>query len=164
MLPIGGIILGGLGLLAGVFAFVQASKANRTVAEYQPKIERIDSIEQQASSAAASAERASRELAARMREVQQGFDTIGPALGRLQESMTKLEESQKRPAVAEKKAGGATTPAVAGPGEYVIKAGDTFSKISREHGVSLADLQAVNPNVSSSSLKIGQKIKLPEKR
>jgi LysM repeat protein len=45
----------------------------------------------------------------------------------------------------------------------VIKSGDNFSKIARAHGVSLADLQAVNPGVESSSLKVGQKIKLPKK-
>jgi len=54
-------------------------------------------------------------------------------------------------------------PVVAGPDEYVVKAGDSFAKIARAHGCSIADITAVNPGVSSSSLKIGQKIKLPKK-
>lgn len=162
MLPVGGIIVGVIGLLLGVFALVQASKANKALADNQPKIDRIESIEQQASSAAANAEKASRELAARMREVQDGFNTIGPALANLQASVTKLEEAQKRPAASAAKGGGG--PVVAGPGEYVIKPGDSFAKIARAQGVSISDVQAVNPGVDSGSLKIGQKIKLPQKR
>lgn len=162
MLPVGGIVVGLIGLLLGGFALAQASKANKAVAEQQPKIERIDGIEQQASSAAANAEKASRELAARMREVQEGFNTIGPALANLQASVTKLEEAQKRPAPTAK--GGSSGPAVAGPGEYVVKSGDSFAKIARAQGVSLADVQSVNPGIDSSNLKVGQKIKLPQKR
>lgn len=162
MLPVGGIIVGVIGLLLGVFALVQASKANKAVADNQPKIDKIESIEQQAGSAAASSEKVSRELAVRMREVQDGFNTIGPALASLQASVTKLEEAQKRPAPTAK--AGSSGPAVAGPGEYVIKPGDSFAKIGRAQGVSIADIQAVNPGVESSNLKVGQKIKLPQKR
>lgn len=161
MLPVGGIVVGLIGLLLGGFALAQASKANKAVAEQLPRIEKIDSIEQQASSAAANAEKASRELAARMREVQEGFNTIGPALANLQASVTKLEEAQKRPAPTAK---GSSGPAVAGPGEYVIKSGDSLAKIARANGVSIADVQSVNPGVDPQNLKIGQKIKLPQKR
>jgi LysM repeat protein len=163
MLPVGGIIVGVIGLLLGVFALVQASKANKAVAENQAQFaSKIETVEQQAGSAAASAEKVSRELAVRMREVQDGFNTIGPALASLQASVTKLEESQKRPAAADKKGNGG--PVVAGPGEYVIKPGDSFAKIGRAQGFSIADIQAVNPGVDSSNLKVGQKIKLPQKR
>jgi LysM repeat protein len=44
-----------------------------------------------------------------------------------------------------------------------VKGGDTFAKIARAQGSSLADLQSVNPGVESSKLKVGQKIKLPKK-
>ena len=163
MLPVGGIIVGVIGLLLGVFALVQAGKANKAIAEAQPQLQKIEGIEQQAGSAAASAEKVSRELGVRMREVQDGFNTIGPALASLQASVTKLEEAQKRPApaAAAAKSGG---PVVAGPGEYVIKPGDSFAKIGRAQGFSIADIQAVNPGVESSNLKVGQKIKLPQKR
>jgi LysM repeat protein len=53
---------------------------------------------------------------------------------------------------------------VAGPDEYIVKAGDTFAKIARAHGCSIADIAAVNPGVDSSKLKVGQKIKLPMKK
>ena len=54
-------------------------------------------------------------------------------------------------------------PAVAGPDEYIIKAGDTFAKIARAHGTTIDAMQQVNPGVDSSKLKIGQKIKMPKK-
>jgi len=61
--------------------------------------------------------------------------------------------------------GGTTaTPAVAGEGEYVIVAGDTFEVIA---GKVLGDkkqhkrIAEANPGVDSSRLRIGQKLKLP---
>ena len=60
MLPIGGIIVGLVGVILGGLALAQASKANKAVAEHQPKIEKIDGIEASASGAAASAERAAK--------------------------------------------------------------------------------------------------------
>jgi LysM repeat protein len=58
---------------------------------------------------------------------------------------------------------GSAGPVVAGPGEYVVKAGDSGAKIARANGCSLTDLQKVNPNVNWTKLKPGDKIKLPAK-
>ncbi|MGG3564320.1 SH3 domain-containing protein [Neobacillus rhizosphaerae] len=44
---------------------------------------------------------------------------------------------------------------------YVIKAGDTFTKISKVLGVSISSIQELNPTVDPSKLKIGQEIKIP---
>ena len=52
---------------------------------------------------------------------------------------------------------------MAGPDEYIIKAGATFAKIARAQGTTIDAMQQVNPGVDSRSLKIGQKIKLPKK-
>ena len=49
------------------------------------------------------------------------------------------------------------------PDEHIVAGGDTGAKIARAKGVSLADLQAVNPGVDWAKLKVGQKIKLPKK-
>jgi LysM repeat protein len=43
---------------------------------------------------------------------------------------------------------------------YTVQAGDTFEVISSKTGVSVSDLQRLNPNVSSTSLFIGQKIRI----
>jgi LysM repeat protein len=43
---------------------------------------------------------------------------------------------------------------------WTVKAGDTFGVISKQSGVPVAELQRLNPNVSSTSLFIGEKIRL----
>ena len=45
--------------------------------------------------------------------------------------------------------------------EYVIKSGDTFTKIGRTLGVSASVIQELNPTVVSTKLKVGQAIKIP---
>ena len=73
-----------------------------------------------------------------------------------------LEEAAKKPVVAAGKIGSGE-PAVAGPGEYVVKGGDSGAKIARSQGVNLADLVSVNPGVNWNKLKVGDKVKLPKK-
>jgi len=53
-----------------------------------------------------------------------------------------------------------TTTTTSGASFYVVQAGDTFEVISSKTGVSVSDLQRLNPNVSSTSLFIGQKIRI----
>jgi LysM repeat protein len=166
MLPVGGIIVGVIALLLGGYSAITLSKVNRALADAQPKIDKIDAIEAQAANAAAavsSADKAAKDIQALTRSTQDAFNQVGGELGNLRAGLTKLEEAAKKPApspVAGAKKGEAP---VAGPGEYVIKPGDSFAKIARAQGVSINDIAAVNPGVSSSSLKIGQKIKLPKK-
>jgi LysM repeat protein len=163
MLPVGGIIVGAIGLLLGGLALVQVSKVNKTVAEHQVKVDKVDSVEAQATAAASAAEKAKSDVATLQRSTQSAFDSVGPLLSELKASVTKLEEAAKKPAAAAatKKGGGA--PAVAGPDEYIVKAGDSGMKIATAHGVALADLTAVNPGVNWTGLKPGQKLKLPKK-
>lgn len=165
MLPVGGIIVGVIGLLLGGFGLVQASKANKAIEAIQPKVEKIDGIESQASSAAASAEKVARDVQGLTRSTQEAFNQIGPELGNLRTAIAKLEEAAKKPApVADKGKKGAKEPVVAGPGEYIVKAGDGGTKIAKNNGVSIQDLQAVNPGVNWNKLSVGQKLKLPAKK
>ena len=164
MLPVGSIIVGVVALLLGGFAIMQASKANKLLAEHQTKIDRIDAIEQQAANAQSSAEKGSRDLKQLNEQTQNAFNTVSSVIANLQGSVTKLEEAAKKPAVAAGSKKGSSGPVVAGPDEYVIKKGDVPSKIARDHGVSVADLQAVNPGVNWSKLAVNQKIKLPAKK
>ncbi|HTO03404.1 MAG TPA: LysM domain-containing protein [Opitutus sp.] len=164
MLPVAGVIVGVLALLVGGYAAIKASSLQKTVVTHEEKIGKIDSIESQVTSAASSADKAARDVNSLNRSTQEAFNTVAASLGNIQASITKMEESQKRPAATAAAAKTATRePAVAGPDEYVIKSGDTFAKIARTQGFSLSDLQSVNPSVDSSKLKIGQKIKLPKK-
>jgi LysM repeat protein len=165
MLPVGGIIVGVIALLLGGYSAITLSKVNRAIADAQPKIDKVDALESQAGTAAAAAEKATKDVQALTRSTQDAFNQVGDALSNLRAGVTKLEEAAKKPAPAPEKAGAKKgEPVVAGPGEYVIKPGDSFAKIARAQGVNLSDIAAVNPGVNSSNLKVGQKIKLPAKK
>lgn len=160
MLPVGGIIVGVIALLLGGYSAIKLSSVGKALAAHEEKLAKVDSLESQVSSSAATADKASRDLAALTRSTQDAFNQVGAELGNLRAGITKLEESAKAPARAAK---GGGAPAVAGPDEYIIKAGDTFAKIARAQGTTIDAMQQVNPGVDSRSLKIGQKIKLPKK-
>jgi LysM repeat protein len=50
--------------------------------------------------------------------------------------------------------------AVAGT-EYVVVKGDTFAKIAKKNGVSVKAIQAANPGIEPTKLKVGQKLSIP---
>lgn len=162
MLPVGGIIVGVIALLLGGYAAISLSKVNKTLAAHEEKIAKIDGIEAQAGAAAAAADKAGKDVLALTRSTQDAVTQIGNELGNQRASLTKLEEAAKKPVVVAGKKGGGE-PAVAGPGEYVVKSGDSGAKIARAQGVNLADLVSVNPGVNWNKLKVGDKVKLPKK-
>jgi len=43
---------------------------------------------------------------------------------------------------------------------YTVQTGDTFSSISVKTGVSVADLERLNPGVRSNALHVGQKLRV----
>jgi LysM repeat protein len=43
---------------------------------------------------------------------------------------------------------------------YTVQAGDTFSVISRKTGVAVATIARLNPKASSTSLHIGEKLRI----
>lgn len=45
--------------------------------------------------------------------------------------------------------------------EYVVVKGDYMAKIAKDHGISLKALEAANPNVQPTRLRIGQKLQIP---
>jgi LysM repeat protein len=157
MLPVAGVIVGVLALLVGGYAAIKASSLQKTVVSHEEKISKIEPLEGTVNNAQAAADKAARDITSLNRSTQEAFNTVAGSLGNIQASITKLEEAQKKPAAAAVTKGAAHEPAVAGPGEYVIKSGDSLAKIARAQGFSLADLQSVNPGVDPSKLKIGQK-------
>ncbi|PJX23873.1 peptidase [Advenella sp. S44] len=54
---------------------------------------------------------------------------------------------------------GSASRAPAGPGEYIVKRGDTLYKISRANNVSVSQLMSMN-NLSSPSLEVGQRLRV----
>lgn len=165
MLPVGAIIVGVIALLLGGYAAITLSKVNRTLAEHEAKMAKVDAVESTANSASAAADRAAKEYQGLRTSTQEAFNQVGAELSRISGSLVKLEEANKKPAPApgkekDKKGG---EPPVAGPGEYIVKPGDSGTKIASSNGVSIGDLQAVNPGVNWNTLKPGQKLKLPKK-
>lgn len=162
MLPIGGVIVGVLALLVGGYGAIKASGLQKKVDGQEEKVAQIDGIASQLNSTAATADKSAKDIGSLSRTTQDAFNTVAADLGNIHASITKLEEAAKKP-VAVGKAGHG--PVVAGPGEYVIKAGDTFAKIGRANGgFSGAEVASVNPGVDPTKLKVGQKIKLPQKK
>jgi LysM repeat protein len=163
MLPVGGIIVGVIALLLGGYAAITLSKVNKQLAEQNEKLAKIDAIETAANSAADVAQKADKKFVDLRNQTQGGFDQMAGIMQNLQTSVTKLEEAAKKPvpAPAAAKNGKKGEPVTAGPGEYVVKNGDTGMKIAQAHHVTVKDLEAVNPGISWSKMKIGDKIKLP---
>ena len=164
MLPIGGVIVGVIGLLLGGYsAVIGLPNVKKAIAAQEEKVAKIDGLESQLGSVSATADKSAKDIGSLSRTTQEAFNTVAADLGNIHASLTKLEEAQKAKPAAKGK--GPHAEVVAGPGEYVIKAGDTFSKIGKANGgFSGADVAAVNPDVNPSKLKVGQKIKLPQKK
>jgi LysM repeat protein len=165
MLPVGAIIVGVIALVLGGYAAISLSKVNTRLAEHDKKLERVEAVEAAANSASAAADRTGKDLQALTRQTQDGFNQISEAIRNLVTTVTKLEESAKKPVVAAKDGKkGSGEPAVAGANEYIVKGGDTGTKISKATGASVADIEAVNPGLDWRKLKPGQKLKLPAKK
>ena len=163
MLPIGGVIVGVIALAIGGFGLIKASKLQTKVDAQEEKVAKIDGLESQLGSVSATADKSAKDIGSLSRTTQEAFNTVAADLGNIHASITKIEEAQKAKPAAHGK--GPHAEVVAGPGEYVIKAGDTFSKIGKANGgFSGADVAAVNPDVNPSKLKVGQKITLPQKK
>jgi peptidoglycan DL-endopeptidase LytE len=78
----------------------------------------------------------------------------------------KLNVPEAAPKASSATLTGTTAPTGAGPAApgniYVVKTGDTLSKIARSHGVTISQLRAANPNsLKTSRVNVGQKLKIP---
>jgi LysM repeat protein len=158
-LPVAGVLVGVLALILGGIALAKVSSLNKRVPEDLQ--DKLTSLTTDTQNAAAAADKASKGVDSLQRSSQAAFDSIGPEIGGLKESLKKLEDAAKARVVAPKSAkggeGGAA--AAAGPGEYKVKPGDTGTKIAKATGVSLSELETVNPGVDWRRLKVGQTIK-----
>jgi LysM repeat protein len=164
MLPVGGIIVGVIALIFGLYAAVSLSKVRTQLTQQQEKVDKIDDVSAQASAAASKADATKSSLDSVAKQTNDAFTQVGNTIGTIQAQLTKMQEGGPKHAAAEGGRHAAHEAAVAGPGEYVVKPGDSGAKIARANGVTLGDLQTVNPGVDWRRLKVGQKIKLPEKK
>ena len=167
MLPMVGVVVGAVGLIVGLYGAISVSKLKVTVNAQADKIARIDDIAAQVTTAQGASDKAARDIASLQSSTQGAVTQIAQDLAGIHEQLKHMEEVKVAPRVKGAKGGAAAgggEPAVAGPGEYIVKSGDTGAKIARASGCSLSDLEAVNPGVSWTHLKVGEKLKLPEKK
>ena len=164
LLPMGGVIIGAVALIIGGYAAISLSKVNRTLSQQADKIAKIDDIASQVGSAAAASDKAARDITTLQNSTQAAVNQLGTELATIDEKLKHMEEPHVARATAKGAKGGGGEPAVAGPGEYIVKSGDTGAKIARASGCSISDLTSVNPGVSWTHLKVGEKLKLPEKK
>ena len=54
----------------------------------------------------------------------------------------------------------ATATTTASNGFYVVRRGDTYGSIATKYGISVQQLESLNPGVSPTALSIGQKIRV----
>lgn len=159
-LPVAALIVGLIAaVLAGV-ALAKISSANKQLESVASLGSRIDGMESQVRTAVTTSEQASQRISKVASDTNNAFNQVGEVINALRADLQKAQETRPTAASAPKN-GNAPAP-VAGPGEYVVKSGDTGSKIARNAGVSLQDLIAVNPGVNWNRLAVGQKLKLPQ--
>ncbi|HTJ79981.1 MAG TPA: LysM domain-containing protein [Rariglobus sp.] len=163
-LPVAGVIVGVLAIVLSAVALAKISSVKKDLsAQIEPMAAKVDDADGKATNAAAAADKANAGINKLASDTQAAFTSVAQEMGNIRGEITKVQEAAK-PAAKASKAGASKEPVVAGPDEYVIKSGDTFAKIARANGVSLADIVAVNPGVNASKLHVGQKIKLPAKK
>jgi LysM repeat protein len=156
---VAGVIIGVIALLFSGIALYKVSTANTKIAQHDEKLTALDS---QVSSASASVDKVNGVLTGLRTSTQDAVTQLSTMITEAGGRITKLEEAQKARPVPSAK-GASKEPAVAGPGEYVVKKGDTGASIARANGASLTDLKAVNPEINWNKLAVGQKVKLPKK-
>lgn len=158
LLPAVGVAVGAVALLLAAYSAINLSKVKQTLATHEEKLSHLDDLTSQVSAASAKADQLNSKLADIVKGTNDGFASVSTLIGTLQARVKTLEDSHV--ARGGHGHGGAV---VAGPGEYVVRPGDTLAKIARANHCSVHELQSVNPGVDSKHLRVGQKLKLPEK-
>jgi LysM repeat protein len=179
-----GIFLGVAGLVFGIVSKNKADELRNDFSQVQFLVEKIQQVEESSTGISASATRIRRELDGLREGTQGALDQVSTELTRLRRDLNDsialargLEEKLvdlRRPPAPAPVAVPASPPeavaengAVAGAGStpagevHVIRAGDTLTAVASRHGISLARLMEVNPDINPNRLQIGQEIRLP---
>jgi LysM repeat protein len=162
VLPLVGVIAGAIGLILSVVALVKISSLKKELDALSQEIPaKIATLENDVRAATEKSESSNRQL---REAVQNALNQLGEQLGAMRGQITKLEEAQKaKPAPAAAKGGAAPTGVLNPDGTYTIAPGDNLSKISRKFGVKMDAIEAENPGLNPTGLKVGQKIRIPKK-
>src|SRR6187549_222168 len=166
VLPLVGVIAGALGLILSVVALVKLSSIKKEVdlINQQELPAKISTLEGDVRNATAANEKNNTAL----REgVQNALNQVAEQIGVLRGQVTKIEEAQKARPVAAAGAKGAAAAAPTGvlnaDGTYTVASGDTISKIARKFAVKPDAIEAENPGLDPTKIKVGSKIRIPKK-
>ena len=163
ILPLVGVIAGGLALVLSIVALVKLSTLQKTVLAQGEEVAKIATIENEVRAAAAKSETDIKGLRS---GIQSALDTVGNEMGTINAKLAKIEEAMKKPAPAAGGKGGkagVVTGTVDGEGNYLVAPGDTLSKIAKKFATRVDAIEAENPGLDPAKLKVGQKVKIPKK-
>jgi LysM repeat protein len=165
ILPLVGVIAGGLALVLSIVALVKITKVDNRVTGHDDAIAKIPAIESSVTAASAKADSDIRGLRT---GIQTALDQVGNEIGTINAKIAKIEEAAKKPAPAPAaggKAGAAAAPTgvLNADGTYTVAAGDTISKIARKFNVKVDSIEAENPGLDPAKLRAGQKIRIPKR-
>jgi LysM repeat protein len=162
ILPLVGVIAGGLALVLSITALFKLSTLQKAVAAHDAEIAKIATLE---SDVRATATKADADVKSLRAGIQTTFDQVGAEIGTINAKIAKIEEAQKARAAAPAGKGGAAAPTgvLNADGTYTIGSGDTLAKVARKFAVKLDAIEAENPGLDPAKLKVGQKIRIPKK-
>lgn len=162
VLPIVGAIAGALALILAIVALVKLSTLQKTVAAHDAEVLKIATIE---ADMRATSTKTESDIKGLREGVQNALNQVGEQIGAMRAQITTVEEAQKARAVApaSKNATSAPTGVMNSDGTYSIAPGDTLAKIARKFNVKLDTIEAENPGLEPTRLRVGQKIRIPKK-
>lgn len=178
-----GLVLGVSGLIVGLGAAKTADKLAEDFGNYPSETETIRNEMQTLAEAVSKLDSDVSKLARQDRLLQDNtknaFDTVQKSISENRKSIAELtarvveigeilqgvsspKSATARPQEKESAAdaAGVDVPSNVG-GVHYVESGDTLSKIAKQYGVSLSDLQGANPTVNPRALQIGQEIVIP---
>jgi LysM repeat protein len=160
ILPLVGVIAGGLALVLSIVALVKLSTLQKTVAAQGDEVAKIATIEAEVRSVAAKTET---DIKGIRTGIQGALDQVGAEIGTINGKITKIEEAMKARAAAPAGKAAVATGTVDANGNYSVAPGDTVSKIAKKFATKVDYILAENPGLDPAKLKVGQKIKIPRK-
>ena len=174
--------IGAFGALAGITGIVLANGASSDVTELRQKVEKtqdplvvlkpkLDELDQRISSLTESSARdvnAIRDINTKIQQLAAALSQDREQINRNTAALAGRRAPAPAPAVkpaAHEGAAPAAAPTAtvdaSGKKTHTIVAGDTFSSLSKQYGVTVAAIQEANPGVDSSHLKLGQQVVIP---
>lgn len=178
-----GLVLGVAGLIVGLGAAKSADTLSEEFGNYPNDAEvirkEVQALTEAVSKLDADVSKLSRQDRLLQDNTKNAFDTVQKSISENRKSIAELTSrvveigeilqgvsSQKVPVLRAEETGSipveaGSDVAIGTSGVHYVESGDTLSKIAKQYGVSLSDLQGANPSVNPRTLQIGQEIVIP---